>query len=94
MKLFVGNLPWSVDNSELESLFSDKKKFNLAVNKYIKYYKKVVVAKKNIKKNEKFSKKNLSLKWAKTLKKSLNKVDYLIGKTSKKNYTKDQIIIF
>ncbi len=23
MKLFVGNLPWSVDNSELESLFSD-----------------------------------------------------------------------
>lgn len=46
----------------LESLFSDKKKFNLAVNKYIKYYKKVVVAKKNIKKYEKFSKKNLSLK--------------------------------
>jgi N,N'-diacetyllegionaminate synthase len=78
----------------LESLFSDKKKFNLAINKYIKYYKKVVVAKKNIKKNEKFSKKNLSLKWAKTLKKSLNKVDHLIGKTSKKNYIKDQIIIF
>ena len=77
----------------LESLFSNKKKLNSAIKKYIQYYKKVVVAKRNIKKNEKFSRKNLSLKWAKALKKSLNKVDDLIGKPSRKNYTKDQIII-
>ena len=70
---------------------SGKKEINSSEVENIKYARKSIVAKKKIFKNEKFNIKNITTKRAGVIKSAM-KWPKIIGKRSKKNYEKDELI--
>lgn len=73
------------------ALGSEKKIITSSENLNIKYVKKCIVAKKNIKKNEKFSIKNLTSKRP-MIGIPAHKIFQIIGKRAKKNFKENEII--
>ena len=70
---------------------SGEKKINISEVENIKYARKSIVAKKKIFKGEKFNIKNITTKRAGVIKSAM-KWPKIIGKKSKKNYEKDELI--
>ena len=70
---------------------SYEKKITKSEKKNVKIIRRSIVAKKNIKKNEKFTKKNITCKRPAL---GIDAVNYLkfLGKKSKKNYLKNSLI--
>ena len=75
------------------SLGSNKKKLTKSEKKNIKIVRKSIYASENIKKGDKFSKKNLCCKRP-FVKISPMQIEKLYGKISNKNYSKDDLIKF